>query len=365
MLMNFAELEVAFDDDDADVIQQLADANLLGSDVFIYNGDIHPALHKLLRPHIGATESKRAFLLLTTPGGDADAAYRVARHFQEAYDEFVVGVWGSCKSTGTLMAIGATELVIAPCGELGPLDVQVFSPDEFVRRSSGLSISQAIKFVSKQAFDAWEENFLRVRTSSGGIITTKTASEIANQLAVGLFSPITEKIDPIWIGELQRSIDIAMQYGIRLGMSESALRALIEDYPSHSFVIDYREADRLFKAVRRPLPVECLLFDHIQAENAKAFGGDFLRDFSQTDLLIKIRFATPQEPPDNKNENDNQESDTSKDRGNDTTAVSEESPSADSENADELHSTGDVNGAPEKRPNKRMHRSRKSRTRDG
>ncbi|MBX3419927.1 MAG: hypothetical protein KF752_00080 [Pirellulaceae bacterium] len=343
----------------------MADAKLLNSDVFIYNGDIHPVLHKLLRPHIGVSGNKRAFLLLTTPGGDADAAYRVARHFQVSYDDFVVGVWGACKSAGTLMAIGATELVIAPCGELGPLDVQVFSPDEFVRRSSGLSISQAIKFVSKQAFEAWEENFLRVRTSSGGIITTKTASEIANQLAIGLFAPITEKIDPIWIGELQRSIDIAMQYGIRLGMSESSLRSLIEEYPSHSFVIDYREADKLFKCVRRPHPIEEKLFENLLSGNAKTLGGDFLRDFTQTDLLVKIKFALPKPKTEPPNENHDPKAHTDQNRRADKIETGKEGHDSVKEGADEFHAGTKSNGSAERSPNQRMHRSRKSRVDNG
>lgn len=306
-MMNVFDLEVCFDEKDFDVLRLLKEARLLDSDVFIYNGDIDPVLHKLLRSHVGTSGKNRAFLLLTTPGGDAHAAYRVARHFQESYKDFVIAVWGSCKSAGTLLAIGATELVIAQGGELGPLDVQVFSPDEFVRRSSGLAITQALKCLSRHAYDSWEENFLRVRTSSGGIITTRTASEISNQLAIGLFSPITEKIDPIWIGELQRSIDIAMQYGIRLGMAESSLKALIEDYPSHSFVIDYREAERLFKSVRRPDDAETMLFDRILKEHKKAFGCDFLRDFAPNDLLMKVTFAVPPTVLGSKSENYNQE----------------------------------------------------------
>jgi hypothetical protein len=337
MIMNVAEIEVALEDTDTEDVKALSDALLLDSDVFIYNGEIHPILHKLLRPHIGSTKKKRAFLLLTTPGGDADAAYRVARHFQESYESFVVGVWGSCKSAGTLMAIGASELVIAPCGELGPLDVQVYSPDEFVRRSSGLSISQAIKFVSKQAFEAWEDNFLRVRTSSGGIITTRTASEIANKLAIGLFSPVTEKIDPIWIGELQRSIDIAMQYGLRLGMPEQALRTLIEDYPSHSFVIDYREAEKLFKSVRRPHPAEIRLFDYIQREHVKTFGGDFLRDYSQNDLLIKICFALSEKQSEGSSEDDHQKADSGESIGDSDISFGEERTSSNQEDSGEFH----------------------------
>jgi len=304
--MKYIEIELSFNDDDDEPRRLLSEAKLTESDVFIYNGDIIPPLHKLLRKHIGASGRKRAFLLLTTPGGDADAAYRVARHFQDTYEHFTIGVWGSCKSAGTLLAIGASELVIADCGELGPLDVQVFSPDEFVRSSSGLSIAQAIEFVANKAFETWEDTFLMVRQRSGGIITTKTASEIASALSVGLFSPITEKIDPNWLGELQRSIDIALHYGVRLGMERKDVRALIEDYPCHSFVIDYREAELLFRCVRRPNDGEELLFRNIIASPDADFDGDILRDHSAEDLLVKINIEAEVSDSITENEHENE-----------------------------------------------------------
>jgi hypothetical protein len=291
--MQFADIELTLTEEDNHPRHLFEQSKLLETDIFIYNGDIHPSLHRVFRKHIGESGRKRSLLILTTPGGDADAAYRVARHFQEAYEEFVLGVWGHCKSAGTLLAIGATELVIESCGELGPLDVQVFRPDEFIRRSSGLSVTQALEFITKKAFDLWEESFLQVRQRSAGIITTRTASEIASQLAIGLFSPLTEKIDPTWVGELQRSIDVALHYGIRLGMDSEPLLELIQGFPSHSFVIDFRDAKRLFKSVRRPNDGERFLTNQVLQSSSKEFGGDFLREHLREDVLLRL-IITPE-----------------------------------------------------------------------
>ncbi|MBM3967789.1 MAG: hypothetical protein FJ308_22440 [Planctomycetes bacterium] len=311
--MQFADIEISLNGDDDTPRQLFDEAGLLTTDIFIYNGDIHPALYRVFRQHIGHSSFKKALLLLTTPGGDADAAYRIARNFQESYEQFTVAVWGHCKSAGTLLAIGATELVIEQCGELGPLDVQIFRPDEFIRRSSGLSVTQALEFITKKAFDLWEESFLQVRQRSGGLITTKTASEIASQLAIGLFSPITEKIDPTWVGELQRSVDVAFHYGLRLGMSPDALNALIQGFPSHSFVIDFRDAKKLFKSVRRPSDGERFLFQNVLQSSSKEFPGDFLQDYIKEDLLMRLTISvasTPDQEVKGTNENHNQENST-------------------------------------------------------
>jgi len=224
------------------------------------SGEIGSALYERLRRLVVARpRSARGGLFLCTPGGDPDYAYRIARMMRSFHDEFLLYVAGGCKSAGTLVALGAHQIVFEEQGELGPLDVQVFSPDEFIRRSSGLSVIQALEFVNRQTFETFEEVFLNIRSRSGGIITTKTAGEIATKIATGLYSPITDKIDPSRIGELQRSIDIALHYGVRLGADQRLVQHLITGYPSHTFVIDCEEAEQIFPSVRMMDPFETLV----------------------------------------------------------------------------------------------------------
>ncbi|WP_305813521.1 hypothetical protein [Photobacterium leiognathi] len=72
-----------------------------------------------------------------------------------------------------------------------------------------------------------------------------------------LISPISAQIDPIKLGEQKRALEIATEYARRLNelsdnlISSEALEELIAGYPSHSFVIDRKEAKRLFKNVRK------------------------------------------------------------------------------------------------------------------
>jgi hypothetical protein len=51
-------------------------------------------------------------------------------------------------------------------------------------------------------------------------------------------------------------MDIAVEYGIRLGASRKLVTTLAAKYPHHGFVIDFAESQDLFNCVRRPSEAE-------------------------------------------------------------------------------------------------------------
>ncbi len=209
--------------------------------------------------------SKECGLFLTTNGGDPDAGYRMARmllrHYQEGYTLYVMGM---CKSTGTLLALGAKEIVMGDYGELGPLDIQLAKDDEFYH-TSGLNLLQSLVSLNDQMYTSWEKCFLDIKGRSQNVITTKTAAEVGSKLAIGMISPISAQIDPVKLGEVQRSMTIARAYGLRLKASPALLNKLITEYPCHSFVIDREEAKDLFGNVRVPTDSEQGLYDSVDS----------------------------------------------------------------------------------------------------
>lgn len=148
-------------------------------------------------------------LVPVTSGGDADAAYRIARCLQDNYERFTVIVSGYCKSAGTLCILGAQDIVMSECGELGPLDIQFYKKDELGELSSGLVLPAALKTLRDQAFATFEQYMLQIKEHSLNLITFKTATEIATRMVVGLYGPIFSQIDPMHIGEVSRSMAIA------------------------------------------------------------------------------------------------------------------------------------------------------------
>lgn len=236
----------------AAALRQFRDAN--DSDVFIYSGDIAQPGGERFVHYVLSREQRRprATLFLTTYGGDAHWAFRIMRALQRSYQDLRLLIVGPCKSAGTLMVVGADELAFGPWGELGPIDVQMAKRDEIVL-SSGLDTIQGLESLIHQVFGSFESYLLNIMGKSSGAISTRTASEIAGQLVTGIFQPIAGQIDPHRLGEVERAMRIALDYGTRLrreNVTFESLAQLVHAYPSHGFVIDVDEARKLFKNVR-------------------------------------------------------------------------------------------------------------------
>lgn len=179
-------------------------ANRENADIYLYSAQIQSVLVDRFRTLVCERKPKRdnVMLFLTTYGGDPDAAYRLATCLRRNYKKISVYVFGLCKSAGTLAALGADNIVLGDFGELGPLDVQLTKPDELIPTSSGLDIFQAMGVLMNSAFEAFEKYLIEITNNSEGHISAKTSAEIARELAVGLFAPMTAQIEPERLGEV-------------------------------------------------------------------------------------------------------------------------------------------------------------------
>lgn len=202
-------------------------------------------------------KSEKAVLALATPGGDPHAGFRIARALQHEYGEFYALIPRYCKSAGTLIVLGASRLYMSDMSELGPLDIQIKKDDELYGRNSGLDIFEAVSFLKNQTIDTFQDQLNKL-ISNG--LSTKVASDIAAKLTRGIYEPIASQIDPLKLAEFQRANDITIAYGERLSETGKnliskypSLISLVAQYPSHGFVIDRKEARKIFKNVEEPL----------------------------------------------------------------------------------------------------------------
>lgn len=260
-------------------IKKIAEQN--DSDMFLFCGTISDkTVDEFVRILRDKNNKRKNFsLLLTTYGGDPDAGYRLVRAIKRYYNDFILYVYGSCKSTGTLIALGANQIIMSDYGEFGPLDIQLAKDDE-LSNTSGLSYLQSLTSLNEQIFRSFESSFLNLKRKSGFTITTKTAAEIGSKLAVGLISPVSAQLDPVKLGEVQRAIKIADAYGRRLCEDDSIVSRLIAGYPSHGFVIDFEEASKIFPCVRfvnqDEAILERILFHIVRKENSEPTISDLL-----------------------------------------------------------------------------------------
>lgn len=248
-----------------------------------YDSDIVLFIGRIDRPYddIFITRVKNwkrrtnVLLILTTLGGDPHAAYRMARCLQETYGtvaeeghvappdakepggQFRLLVDTQCKSAGTILATGANVIMFSDYGEIGPIDVQLRKGDEIGERSSGLTPMHSLDSLQELVLKHFEDCFKGLRFGEEMAFTTKMAAEIAREMSVGLYSQIYSQIDPMRLGEFDRALRIASEYGTRLGkgnLKGDALKKLLTGYPAHGFVIDKKEAKELFNVVEEPTP---------------------------------------------------------------------------------------------------------------
>jgi Serine dehydrogenase proteinase len=237
-------------------------AQSLGCEVVLYNGPISEDGFGKIAEVFPSMDQKGCVLILVTYGGDASAAYRIARFMQDVFKPFIVFVPGPCKSAGTLLATGAHQLIMLPSlGELGPLDVQLYKRDELGETRSGLVTRSAIQSLGEHAFELYSMFMMEIKNRSGNLIRFTTATEVASLMASTLVSEIYRKIDPDNLGDEHRDTQIAFHYACRLArkgrnIDDRSIEHLVYDYPSHDFLIDLDEASGIFKMVEaapRPL----------------------------------------------------------------------------------------------------------------
>ena len=224
--------------------------------VIVYSGYIdYPGVGNLLmQSYREGDKRENTFFMLTTVGGDANAAYRIARYFQIVSKKFYLCVPMMCKSAGTLVALGADEIVMNPFAELGPLDVQLVQRDEIEQSRSGLVVSAALEGLAEKTLETFETIMLQITFGSGKSISFEAASKVAVSLTTGTMSEIYAQIKPADLGNDLRNLRIAKAYGERLvkyrrNAKRHTVTRLVEKYPSHSFIIDAEEAKTLFHKV--------------------------------------------------------------------------------------------------------------------
>ena len=233
-----------------DALQQALDLlTESGLDVLVYKGPISYKGFDRVVHQRPPTPNERVLMVLTTPGGDADAAYRIVRFLRKSYETVRVFVPSRCKSAGTLICIAATELAISETGELGPLDVQLRQKNELFGYQSGLAVPQALESLQQQFLTDLRTILLEVAGRGG--LETEMAAKIAVSATVGLYQPIYSQIEPHRVGEDFRALAVARDYAARFAenLKPGALEELVLNYSSHSFAIDDEEARTLFNNV--------------------------------------------------------------------------------------------------------------------
>jgi SepF-like predicted cell division protein (DUF552 family) len=235
---------------------------LSNADVLIYAGEIDRGYDdKVIDLVRERCRRDNLVFLITTLGGDPNASYRIARSLRRSYKRISAVIAGFCKSAGTLLLLGADELVMFDHAELGPLDVQLSKEDSLGERSSGLTATQGFFSLDAQVQLALKQTILILKRQLN--LSAKTAGDLATRTVSHIYGGIYSQFDPLRLGEIHRAQGVAIQYGRNLIAdskiaSIDSVHRLVSGYPSHGFVIDGEEAREIFDTgrVREPNPAE-------------------------------------------------------------------------------------------------------------
>jgi hypothetical protein len=226
-------------------------------------------------------------VVLHTAGGDADATFLITKilHLHAEEVSFIVPLFA--KSAGTIMCLGADELILSELSELGPLDVQIREQQEgqgprFSSALNGFKALEQVQLHTIQTLDLAAKMILQ-RTAMRLGDAIHLAAEFAGQTSGTLYS----QVDPKKIGEYARALGIGEKYGMIIltrfmkwpsDKAHSTIRRLVQEYPSHDFVIDYHELKELgLPAVLAEGELNDLLDEFCQT--FLAFEGGFIKFF--------------------------------------------------------------------------------------
>ena len=192
-------------------------------------------------------------LVLDTLGGNVEMPWRIVSLIREFCDKFSVLIPYRAASAGTLLALGADEIVMTRLAVLGPIDpsrghplLPVAPPGRADEPTSVQDMRHAIKFIKQAGVDIVGPEF------------TYTPDAVA-QLVIALF----DKVHPLAIGALEQSYALAKLAGTRCLEThmdavadkikiQAIVDRLSDEYKSHGYQIPRREAKSIGLKVKQP-----------------------------------------------------------------------------------------------------------------
>ena len=210
--------------------------------------------------------------ILNTTGGDTEAPWRFVSLIREYTDRLSVLIPHYALSAGTVIALGADEIVMTPLSTLGPIDPSRRHPllpkREGAEEPEPISVQDmrhAMQFIQEAA------------SSNPGF-------EYTPEAMAQIFDSLFDKIHPLAIGAIEQSYALAKLIGARClathmkdeGQAETITKIvskLCDDYKSHLYRIGRKEAKALeLNVVNASAPVDTILTEILKFYNARPVG---------------------------------------------------------------------------------------------
>jgi len=223
---------------------------------------IAPDLLPLISEHLscmGATENLALFIY--TPGGDTIAGWGLVNLLRQYCKNLKVLVPFRALSCGTLIALGADEIIMGRHGFLSPVDPSVASP--FNPSAPGNPQLGRISLLPVSVEDM--TGFLDLSRKEIGLKSDESMVEVLKILA--------EKVHPLALGAVYRAREQTSDLAKRLlsnhsdngkyeGKIDKIVRQLTQELPTHNYLIGRSESKKIGLDIIEPSEeIEQLMWD--------------------------------------------------------------------------------------------------------
>ena len=211
---------------------------------------------RIFHDHLSAMgKQKKINLLLITRGGNALVPLRLNSLLREFADEVAVIVPYMAHSAGTLICLGADEIVMGAMGELGPVDPSVsnqFNPVQSSEDSPGGKSPSPRPRLPISVEDV--TSYLQLASEKAGL-------DVAGMNTA--FSSLTKEIHPLALGNIMRQHTLIRHLARRLLLLhmdeetdkervELIAETLTEKLYAHNYLITRNEAEHMGLKVSKP-----------------------------------------------------------------------------------------------------------------
>jgi hypothetical protein len=198
-------------------------------------------------------------LVLFTNGGDTEAPWRIVTLIREFCKRFAVLIPHRAHSAGTLLALGADEIVMTRLGVLGPIDPSRTHP--LLPRREGAPEAEPISVQDMRH----AMQFIR-EAAGPGMENWYSPDALAH-----IVSALFDKIHPLAIGAIEQSYALSKLIGMRClsthmdadkeaAQIKAIVDKLCDEYKSHGYQIARKEAEQIgLKVVRASASLDSAL----------------------------------------------------------------------------------------------------------
>lgn len=202
---------------------------------------IAPDILPLVSEHLSRIGfSERLALFLYTPGGDSIAGWGLVSLLREYCKDLLVVVPSRALSCGTLIALGANEVLMGRHGLLSPIDPSVASP--FNPTAPGAQPGGQVNLLPVSVEDM--NGFLDLARQEAGLKSEQSLVEVLKLLA--------GHVHPLALGAVYRARE----------QNSSLAKRLLQKHTT-----DEAKVDRIVKRLTRELPTHSYLIGRQEAKN--------------------------------------------------------------------------------------------------